>query len=190
MKTKILDIHDDLTFETATETINNGGLIAFPTDTVYGLACDPWNQIAIDRIYSAKVRSKDKPLPILIGNLNQLETVVEISEVNKTTKLVMQHFWPGALTVILPKVKRLPKNLSPLPTVGIRMPNHPRLLDLLTLTGPLAVTSANLSGEANPTTAQAVLEQLGSQIELILDGGETSSNIPSFDSATARNPCL
>lgn len=179
MKTNILQFNNDLAFKKAIETLQAGGLIAFPTDTVYGLACDLWNEKAIEKIYAAKARSKEKPLPILIGKFDQLQTVVELSQINNSTTVLIRHFWPGALTVILPKVRNLPKNLSPFPTVGIRMPNHPRLLELLAQTGPLAVTSANQSGKDNPTTAQAVFEQLQGRIELILDGGETNSDIPS-----------
>ncbi len=179
MKTTIIPFNSNQAFSMAVETLQKNGVIAFPTDTVYGVGCSLWNPEAIEKVFIAKDRSKDKPLPILIGNLKQIEEVAAFDQINPSTQALMQHFWPGAMTVIVPKHASIPENLSPFDTVGVRMPNHPRLLQLLTITGPLAVTSANRSGESNPTTAGEVFAQLGNKIELILDGGRTESEVPS-----------
>ena len=179
MKTKIIPFDSDHAIETAISILADGGLIAFPTDTVYGVACDLWNSEAIEKVFTAKGRSKDKPLPILVGEKEQLSQITELSQINPNTITLLKHFWPGAMTVIMPKQASIPENLSPFDTIGVRMPNHSRLLELLKKTGPLAVTSANLSGQDNPTTAEEVLTQLGGRIDLILDGGKTRSGIPS-----------
>jgi L-threonylcarbamoyladenylate synthase len=179
MKTEILSFTDKDAFLIAGMRLQQGEVIAFPTDTVYGVACALWNPAAIDKIFRVKERSKDKPIPILIGNHAQIAQVADLAQVNQTTLRIMQHFWPGALTVILPKHASIPSNLSPLDTVGVRMPNHETLLSFLEMTGPLAVTSANKSGGENPTSAEEVYQQLGGKIALILDGGRTNSNIPS-----------
>ena len=179
MKTKIIPFDSDHAIDTAISILADGGLIAFPTDTVYGVACDLWNSEAIEKVFTAKGRSKDKPLPILVGEKEQLSQITELSQINPNTITLLKHFWPGAMTVIMPKQASIPENLSPFDTIGVRMPNHSRLLELLKKTGPLAVTSANLSGQDNPTTAEEVLTQLGGRIDLILDGGKTRSGIPS-----------
>lgn len=179
MKTKIIPFDSDQAIETAISMLVHGGVIAFPTDTVYGVACDLWNSEAIEKVFTAKRRSKDKPLPILVGEQEQLSQITELSQVNPNTITLLKHFWPGAMTVIMPKQASIPENLSPFDTIGVRMPNHSRLLELLKKTGPLAVTSANISGQDNPTTAKEVFTQLGGRIDLILDGGKTRSEIPS-----------
>ncbi len=155
----------------AHHVITSGGLIAFPTDTIYGVAADPHNPKAIEKIYLAKERPDEKALPILIGALSQLKPLVV--HVREDVEKIAAAFWPGALTLVLPKASNLPPELSAYPTVGIRMPDLSFTLALLTQIGPLATTSANISGGPNPTTAQDVLDQLGGRIDLILDGGPT-----------------
>jgi L-threonylcarbamoyladenylate synthase len=175
--TRILTTQDPEAISNAFEIIKSGGTIAFPTDTVYGLAVDPFNPQAINRIYAIKERSMEKAIPILIGDFQQLESLV--SEINESAKILAQNFWPGPLTLILPKIPDLPGELSQYPTIGIRMPNHEFAINLLRRTGPLATTSANISGDANPKTGLDVLSQLGGRIDLLLDGGETPGAIPS-----------
>lgn len=179
MKTRIMPFSSELAINAASTILKDGGLIAFPTDTVYGVACDLWNPEAIEKLFAAKQRGKDKPLPILIGKVEHIAQIAETTSININTNVLMQRFWPGAMTVIVPKLASIPENLSPFDTIGVRMPNHPRLLELLSQTGPLAVTSANKSGQENPTTAEEVFAQLGGEIDLILDGGKTDSAIPS-----------
>jgi len=152
-------------------------VVAFPTDTVYGLGADAFNSKAIDLLFEKKIRDSSKAIAILLGNINHLSKVT--TDINPTAKLLAKSFWPGALTIILVSHPKLPKNISPLPTVGIRMPNHPIALILLSQYGPLATTSANISGGANPNTAQDVFSQLGNRIPLIIDDGKTPGGLPS-----------
>ena len=176
-KTVLMPINDPEAVPAAVKIIRNGGLIAFPTDTVYGVAADPFNPEALEKIYAAKQRPDDKALPALIGGLEQLGQLV--ATVDRSVYKIALTFWPGALTLILPKRADVPVELSPYPTIGIRMPNLSFTLALLKQTGPLATTSANRSGGPNPTTAEDVLEQLGGEIDLILDGGPTSGSTTS-----------
>ena len=187
MKTEILPFESGHALQAAISTINNGGVIAFPTDTVYGVACDLWNPEAIDKVFAAKKRTKNKPLPILVGVQEQLSQITDISQINQNILALLKRFWPGAMTVIMPKQASIPQNLSPFDTIGVRMPNHSRLLELLKKTGPLAVTSANISGDENPTSAFEVNQQLGGRIDLILDGGKTDSAIPSTVIASTKD---
>jgi len=169
--TKILSTDAPQAIPIAKKIIQQGGLIAFPTDTVYGVAADPFSSSAIQKIFYAKERSKEKALPVLIGDLSQLAGLVLF--ISDQVRKIAEAFWPGALTLVLPRNPTLPHNLSPYSTIGIRMPDLDFTLRLLCETGPLATTSANISGGPNPTTADEVLAQLHSRIDLLLDGGST-----------------
>ncbi|MCB2209661.1 threonylcarbamoyl-AMP synthase [bacterium] len=171
IQTERLSLADPTAIPTAKRVIASGGLIAFPTDTIYGVAADPFNPIAIQRIYDAKERPDTKALPVLIGEVAHLAELA--SPITDTVEAITQAFWPGALTLILPKAPGLPTELSPYPTIGVRMPDLPATLELLRATGPLATTSANISDGPNPVTAEDVFDQLGGRIELLLDGGPT-----------------
>jgi L-threonylcarbamoyladenylate synthase len=176
-QTAIIDFHDPGAIQKANQIIKRGGTIAFPTDTVYGLSADVFENDAIRKIYAIKERSMLKALPVLIANMGQLERI--ISEMKESAMILAEAYWPGPLTLILPKAHGLPELLSPYSTIGVRMPDYPLTLELLETTGPLATTSANLSGKSNPRTAQDVLDQLGGRIDLLLDGGETPGAKPS-----------
>lgn len=176
-KTLVMPINDPGAIPAAVKIVQEGGLIAFPTDTVYGVAADPFNAKALQKIYAAKQRPDEKALPALIGGLEQLGQLV--GTVDHSVYKVALTFWPGALTLILPKRADVPEELSPYPTIGIRMPNLAFTLALLKQTGPLATTSANHSGASNPTTAEDVLDQLGGEIDLVLDGGPTAGSMAS-----------
>jgi L-threonylcarbamoyladenylate synthase len=167
--TLVLPINDPQALLLSQDFVQDGKLIVFPTDTLYGLACDPTNPAALRNIYAAKGRSTLKALPVLIGAIEQLDQLVE--NVPTEARRLMENFWPGALTLVLPKQAHLPSELTPYPGLAVRMPDHPFALELLQALGPLAVTSANLSDQINPQTAQAVLEQLSGRVDLILDGG-------------------
>jgi L-threonylcarbamoyladenylate synthase len=171
MATLTLNVLDPQAIPTAKDILHKGGLIAFPTDTIYGVAADPFNPEAIQNIYTAKERPDEKALPVLIGNLKQLEDLVFL--VDERLRRIANAFWPGPLTLILPKSARVPTDLTPYPTIGVRMPNLGFTLALLNETGPLATTSANISGGPNPVDAASVLAQLGGRIDLVLDGGPT-----------------
>lgn len=163
--------------EMATAVIQDGGLIAFPTDTVYGLACDVFNAAAIEKIYQIKGRDLSKAIPIMVGEIDHVFQVAE--KVDERSKILIDNFWPGALTVILPKRYELPKGVSQSSTIGIRMPDHTFCLDLLRKTGPLAVTSANLSGNPDALSAKDVIRQLNEKIQIVIDGGKSAGGIPS-----------
>jgi len=177
MKTNILPITYPQSVQTARQIIQQGGLVAFPTDTVYGLAADPFSPAAIERLYAAKERDLSKAIAILVGEAEQLHQITP--GFTKAAGKLAAHFWPGALTLVVSRRPDLPPQLSALPTIGIRMPNHPFALSLLKAAGPLATTSANRSGAENPLTAADVLSQLSGRIELILDGGACPGGVPS-----------
>ena len=171
MDTRILSTRDPQAIPTAKNIIQQGGLIAFPTDTIYGVAGDALNPAAIEAIFDAKQRPDEKALPVLIGDFDQLLDLILYPD--QRLERITAAFWPGPLTLILPKSPTIPAELSPYPTIGIRMPNLPFTLALLRETGPLATTSANLSGGPNPVDAASVMAQLGGRIDLLLDGGPT-----------------
>lgn len=177
MKTIILPGSAPDAIPQAMRILENGGLVAFPTDTVYGLGASPTQEKAIKSLYAVKVRQPGKAVPLLVGNLQGLDQVA--GEVNKMAARLAAHFWPGALTLVVPRHPGLPALLAPDPTIGVRMPAHPLALALLTAAGPLAVTSANLSGAPSAVTAAQVEAQLGGSIPLILDGGQAPGGVAS-----------
>jgi L-threonylcarbamoyladenylate synthase len=177
MKTETLPITNPKSFARAVEILNRGGLVAFPTDTVYGLAAQVDNPAAIEKLYQAKQRSKEKAIPVLLGSPAELEQVA--ASVSPAAQKLAEAFWPGPLTLVIVGHPDLPDNLAPGPTLGVRIPDHPDALTLLGLTGPLAVTSANLSGGENASSATEVAAQLSGRIDLILDGGVTPGGQPS-----------
>lgn len=167
--TELISLSHPNVFDKAAAVIQAGGVVAFPTDTVYGIGVSAFNRKAIEKIYDVKGRSHLKAIPILVGD------VKDIAQITPPIPLYIQHiidnFWPGALTLVLPLLPELPGNLSPWPTVGLRLPDHEQVQRLLRETGPLAATSANLSGEPSSQTADDVLQELEGRIDLILDGG-------------------
>jgi L-threonylcarbamoyladenylate synthase len=177
MKTEILSANAPNAIKKALEVLLSGGLVAFPTDTVYGVGVLAFHAEAIESIYIAKNRPMEKAIPVLIGDVEDLIKVA--NEIPILAARLIARFWPGPLTVLVPKKPTLPEAISATSTVGVRVPNHEVARSLLRLAGPMAVTSANISGQANPTTAQQVFAQLGGRIPLILDGGETPGGIPS-----------
>lgn len=177
IETQVLPAGTPESLELALEVLSSGGLVAFPTDTVYGLAAPAFSAHGIERLFEAKGREAGKAIAILITGLDQAGRLT--SELTPLARRLAGVFWPGALTLVVPRHPDLPQNISPSATIGIRMPDHPFTLALLKQSGPLATTSANLSGGPNPLAAADVLAQLGGRIELILDGGRTPGSIPS-----------
>jgi len=177
MKTKILSIHTPNAITSALEILLSGGLVAFPTDTVYGVGSLAFHEQAIESIYVAKDRPIEKAIPVLVGDSPDLIQVAE--EVPIFAMRLIDRFWPGPLTVLLPKKPTLPEAISATVTVGVRVPDHDIARALLRLAGPMAVTSANISGKESPRTAQEVFAQLNGRIAMIIDGGETPGGIPS-----------
>ncbi len=177
MKTEIIPASHPDALPRALEILDQGGVVAFPTDTVYGLGARVNLSAAITRLYTAKARPPEKAIPVLIGTVDDLPRVAV--DIPQAARLLGERFWPGPLTLVVPRHPALPAILGPLPTVGVRQPDHPAALALLRTAGPLAVTSANRSGGANARTADEVLAQLGGHIPLILDGGATPGGAPS-----------
>jgi L-threonylcarbamoyladenylate synthase len=177
METTILAAGNPGSLEFAQQLLLEDRLVAFPTDTVYGVGALAFNSSAIDQLYLVKGRDTAKAIAVLLGDISALGQVT--ASMGALAERLAQSFWPGPLTLVVSRHPDLPPNLSPLPTIGVRMPDHPVALELLNLTGPMAVSSANLSGAPSATTAQGVFEQLHGRIPLILDGGQTPGGQPS-----------
>ena len=152
-------------------------LVAFPTDTVYGLGTLAFDGPTALKLYVAKERPPEKAIPVLIADNADLDLVA--TDVPPIAYQLMARFWPGALTLVVPKLPSVPMEVSASETVAVRIPDHDLVRALMRLTGPLAVTSANRSTGPNPRTAQEVLAQLDGRIDAILDGGATPGGIPS-----------
>lgn len=163
----------------AAEILRAGGLVAFPTETVYGLGADGLNPSALARLFEAKGRPATDPVILHIADLGALPQLAR--EVPPTAWTLAQRFWPGPLTLVLPKQPIVPDLVTAgLPTVAIRMPAHPVALALIQAARvPIAAPSANRFGHTSPTTAQHVLEDLGGRIDLILDAGTTAIGVES-----------
>ena len=177
MRTEVLPASSADALRRALDVLSTGGLVAFPTDTVYGVGALAFDGKAIESIYAAKDRPVEKAIPILISEAGELEKVgVDIPD---AALALASRFWPGPLTILVPKRLGLPASVSATPTVGVRVPDHDVARALLRLAGPMAVTSANISGAQSPVRAEEVYEQLGGRIPLILDGGRTPGGVPS-----------
>jgi L-threonylcarbamoyladenylate synthase len=177
MQTEILPASSKETITYALTVLKSGGLVAFPTDTVYGLGALAFDGKAIESIYVAKDRPVEKAIPILIGDTDELENVA--IHVPDSARKLASRFWPGPLTILVPKRADLPESVSATTTVGVRVPDHETSRALLRAAGPMAVTSANISGGQSPVTAEEVKQQLGGSIPLIVDGGRTPGGVPS-----------
>jgi L-threonylcarbamoyladenylate synthase len=170
---------DPQTIRRARRMLRSGQVVAFPTDTVYGVGADAFQPEAVAALYTVKSRPKDKAIPILVS---QIEDIVRVARVVPIAAWeLVQRFWPGGLTLVLPRAERVPAVLTAGgSSVAVRCPDHPVPLDLMNAIGsPLAATSANLSGQASPTNAHQVLNQLAGRVPLIIDGGECPGGISS-----------
>ncbi|MDF0675021.1 MAG: L-threonylcarbamoyladenylate synthase [Nitrospira sp.] len=167
----ILSAEDSESIRLAGKIIKRGGLVAFPTETVYGLGCDSMNADAAAKVFEAKQRPQFDPLIVHIAHLSQLDTL--IASLPPIGHRLINEFWPGPLTLVLPKQSTVPDLVTAgLPTVAVRMPNHPVAQALIREADtPIAGPSANPFGYVSPTTAQHVADGLGSKADLILDGG-------------------
>ncbi len=155
----------------AARLVLEGGLIAYPTDTVYGLGCNPFDAAAVDRLVKAKDRIKGS-LPILVSSFAEAE---RIGEINKKSTALASKFWPGPLTLVVQTRNNLPARVTDnSQLVGLRIPNHEATRRLILESGGAIIgTSANISGQRSLSTAQEVLRELGGRIDLVLDGGPT-----------------
>jgi len=163
--------------EQAVLALRRGGLVAFPTDTVYGLGAQAFQRGALRRLYKVKGRGADKAIPVLLPDA---DAVVQVAlDLNPPARRLAERFWPGPLTLVVSRRPDLPDEISPGPTVGVRVPGHPIALALLAEAGPMAVTSANRSGGADSRSAAEVRAALMDRVDFVLDGGRTPGGVPS-----------
>lgn len=186
MKTKLLqNTMEDL--KLAAALLRRGELVAFPTETVYGLGADARCEDAVRNIFTAKGRPADNPLIVHISDMAMLDGIV--SEIPEIAQRLAEAFWPGPLTMVLPKCDCIPAVTSGgLDTVGVRMPSHPAALALIRMSGcPIAAPSANRSGSPSPTTAKHVMDDMDGRIAAVIDGGlcdvGVESTVICFDDA-------
>ena len=160
------------------EIIKSGGLVAFPTETVYGLGANALDAEAVRRIYETKGRPSDNPLILHVSSIEMTEGLVEL---NWRARMLMEKFWPGPLSIVLPAKEVIPsRTRGGLPTAAVRMPDAPVALALIKLSNlPIAAPSANISGRPSPTDAETVRRDVGDKIPLVIDGGETRFGVES-----------
>ena len=184
MKTLLLGAED---IPLAAEIIKNGGLVAMPTETVYGLAADAFNGEAVARIFKAKGRPMDNPLIVHISEVSQIYELVR--DFPEKARLLAQRFWPGPLTMILPKSDKIPDEVSAgLDTVAVRCPSDKNARRLIELSRPLAAPSANLSGSPSPTSVRHVVDDMNGRIDAIIDGGDCEVGVESTVITLAAQP--
>lgn len=182
METEIVNIDinniDEEKIKYCGNIIKSGGLVAFPTESVYGLGADAFNSKAVKKIFKAKGRPNDNPIIVHIANN---EDILKITpEITPQIKEYMNNFWPGALTLIVKKHKDIPQETSAyLNTIGVRQPSHPIANALIKSCGPIAAPSANLSGKPSPTSASHVLNDLKGKVNCIIDSGVSTFGIES-----------
>jgi tRNA threonylcarbamoyl adenosine modification protein (Sua5/YciO/YrdC/YwlC family) len=160
------------------ERIRQGSIVGMPTDTFYGLAVDPYNLHAVERVYEIKDRGRHKPLSLLIESVEQAEELAH--ELPDEFFLLAEKFWPGPLTIIVRAAPRLPlKVTANSGNIAVRMPDSLAALAVVrALKCPITATSANLAGALECTTAEAVVEQMGERVQVVLDGGKTPRIVP------------
>jgi L-threonylcarbamoyladenylate synthase len=181
--TQLLAIQQPNAIATAAAAIRQGELVVFPTDTLYGLGVDAFNEVAVAKLYRTKKRPLAKGIPILLADLSDLENV--IAGLPTVAQDYIERYWPGPLTLILPKAAHLPANLSPNPGIAVRIPDHESSRAFIRAAGgTVATSSANLSGQPAATSAAEALGQLNGLASVILDDGpspqQTASTIISF----------
>lgn len=188
MNTKVMKIEaagnvfseaEEIQLRQAGEILKQGGLVAFPTETVYGLGGDALNPDSSCKIYAAKGRPSDNPLIVHIADMAALEPIV--AEVTEEAVKITEAFWPGPLTIILPKSDKVPlETTGGLNTVAVRMPSHPVARKLIEYSGGyVAAPSANTSGKPSPTIAKYVIEDMSGKIDMIIDGGDVGIGLES-----------
>lgn len=178
MQTQFLTADQPKAIEQAATLLKQGQIVIFPTDTLYGIGVNAYDPSAIDQLYEAKERSLDKGIPILIGDWEMAEKVA--TNIPRLAYAAMTRFWPGPLTVILPKHPSLPANIAPTDTVAVRLPNHWLTRQLIRLAGgAVAASSANLSGQAPAGTAQEAFDIFSGRVAAVFDGGPVSYGVAS-----------
>ena len=168
------------------KVLKGGGVIAFPTDTFFGLGANPYNTKAVDKIYSIKGRDTEKPLLLLIDSILKLDDLAE--EISEASAKLIESFWPGPLTMLFKPKHTIPKNITT-GLIGIRQPGNSITRKILAgLNYPLTAPSANISGEDPTTTAEQVKDRLGNKVDLILDAGICRGGEPSTLVDTTKTP--
>lgn len=194
MKTEIIKIdanNIDLNkIRYAAEVIKSGRLVAFPTETVYGLGANALNEKAVNNIFKAKGRPSDNPLILHVSELSHCDKIGR--DIHEDVFMLMNSFWPGPLTLVVKKTEAVPDNVSAgLNTVGIRMPSHPVALELIKHANiPVAAPSANRSGRPSPTMAEHVIEDLYGHVDLIIDSGDCNIGVESTVLDTTSDPFM
>ena len=186
MNTIIIKDNDDLSL--AAQILVQGGLVAVPTDTIYGLACNGLDAAAVAKIYEVKGRPAIKPLILLVAGLNTIETVCE--DIPDAARRLAEAFWPGPLTIVMPRCPVVPDIVTAGgDTVGVRCPGHPKTLELLRIAGvPAAAPSANPSGMPSPKSFDEVLNYFDGKIDCIVDGGICALGVESTIVSLANKP--
>ncbi|MET0714103.1 MAG: L-threonylcarbamoyladenylate synthase [Mycetocola sp.] len=168
----------------ARAAVRKGELVVIPTDTVYGVAADAFSPAAVQKLLDAKGRTRQSPPPVLVPGIATLEALA--AEIPDAVRKLVDAFWPGGLTIVLPAQPSLAWDLGDTDgTVAVRMPDNRIALELLEETGPLAVSSANLTGKPAATTAQEAMDMLGDAVDVYLDGGTSESTASTIVDATA-----
>ncbi len=176
--------------QTASEYLTAGGILALPTDTVYGVGVDAFNAEAVQKLYTLKGRPEDKPIPLVLGTVADVEQVAQ--NLPGFFFHLTERFWPGGLTIVVEAKNLLPILTAGGDTVGIRIPNHALLLEILQeFGGAMAITSANLSGALPATSVEEIGAELRNKIDLFVDGGKTPGPVPStvYDISVSP-PCI
>ncbi len=192
MKTKILKINrnnpDLKLIEVAAKTINAGGVVAFPTETVYGLGANALDPKAVKKIFKAKGRPSDNPLIVHVSSIKMVRSLVK--KIPRDASKLMKIYWPGPLSIILEKSDIIPDEVSAgLRTVAIRMPFHPIALALIEAAGvPIAAPSANLSGKPSPTRGSDVIDDLEGKVPIIINGGRSDIGVESTVLDMSKKP--
>ena len=177
MKTQVLPVSSPEALPLALAILEAGGLVAFPTDTVYGLGARVFDPTAVESIYTIKERPSEKAIPVLVAGVEDLERIA--CDIPAMALKLAAAFWPGPLTLVVPRHPGLPAIVSAGPSVGVRVPALAFTRQLLQAAGPLAVTSANRADGPSPLDARQVLAQLGDRLPLLLDGGRVPDGLPS-----------
>ena len=174
----------------AAHSVASGQLVVLPTDTVYGIGADAFDANAVASLLAAKGRGRDMPVPVLVGSWTTIEGLATV--VSERTWDLIEAFWPGGLTLVIEHAPSLAWDLGDARgTVAVRMPLHPVAIELLEITGPMAVSSANISGRPAALTVAEAQEQLGDEVAVYLDGGPSASGVAStIVDGTAEIPLI
>ncbi len=189
MTPRVVPFHGVLTDRLVEEVralVSAGGVLAIPTDTLYGLAADPLSEAGVERVYTLKGRESGKALPVLASSVVSIESLGVV--LDERLRAALSRLWPAPVTVVLPLASPIPASGGER-TLAVRIPDRPLLCDLLRRVGPLTATSANRSGDPSARSAAEVALAFGSSVPLVLDGGPSESALPStLVDATTRPP--